>query len=129
MSTTVLFRSVSGQELALLEASGWLAFPPNLTGQPVFYATLDEAFARIVASDWKASNNYDGLGFVARFAVRDAFLQTYELKAKAPSEHLAYAFPAGDLEAFNAAIVGPIEIIGAYGVDGQRSDRLAITEQ
>ncbi|HUO22525.1 MAG TPA: hypothetical protein VMU59_08420 [Caulobacteraceae bacterium] len=126
MSVT-LFRSVSGQELALLEASGWRAFPPSLSGQPVFYATPDEAFARKVAADWKASNNYDGLGFVARFAIGDDFLAAYELAAR--GEGAAYAIPAADIAAFNTAIKGRIEIIGAYGVDGQRSDIMAIPEQ
>ena len=37
MKTTTLFRPVGPKELALIEQSGWKAFPPRLPDQPIFY--------------------------------------------------------------------------------------------
>ena len=56
--------------------------------------------------------------------MRDAFLAAYQPKVVGGREHEEYWIPAEDLPAFNAAIDGRIEIIGAYGVDGERSDVL-----
>jgi hypothetical protein len=124
--TTTLYRAVSGQELALIEASGWSAFPPHFPGQEVFHPVADEAYARKVASECKVVRNQDGLGFVARFAVQDDALTAY---ARQNGDCNEYRIPADGLGALNDAIEGRIEIIGAYGVQGERSDILAIIKQ
>jgi hypothetical protein len=125
MTTTVLYRPIGGQELALIEASGWTQFPPRLPEQPIFYPVTNEAYARQIALDWNVRHNADGLGFVTRFAVLTEFLTAYERKVVGGREHEEYWIPAEDLPAFNAAIKGRIEIIGAYGVDGDRADALS----
>jgi hypothetical protein len=124
MTTTILYRPIGSGELALIEASGWREFPPRLPEQPIFYPVTNEAYARQIAQDWNVRHNPDGLGFVTRFAVLDDFLAAYERKIVGARQHEEYWIPAEDLPAFNAAIDGRIEIIGAYGVEGQRSDAL-----
>jgi hypothetical protein len=37
VSTTTLYRPVGPEELALIQASGWKAFPPRLPEQSIFY--------------------------------------------------------------------------------------------
>lgn len=37
---TILYRPVGPQELVLIEASGWIAFPPRKAEQPIFYPVL-----------------------------------------------------------------------------------------
>ena len=37
-----LYRPTGPAELALVEASGWLAWPPRLPEQPIFYPVLNE---------------------------------------------------------------------------------------
>ena len=123
---TTLYRAVSGQELALIEASGWSAFPAYFPDQQVFYPVTDEAYARKVASECKVVRHQDGLGFVARFAVNDDALAAYACQNEACNE---YRIPADGLGALNDAIEGRIEIIGAYGVQGERSDLLADIKQ
>jgi hypothetical protein len=113
MTTTTLYRPIGAQELALIEASGWRAFPPARPN-PSFSPLTDAALAHQVARDRNAQNNHDGLGFVTRFAVRSDFLAAYECTAAGGVEHAEYCIPAADLEAFNAAIDGPIEIIAGY---------------
>ncbi|MBX6316429.1 MAG: hypothetical protein IRY99_26480, partial [Isosphaeraceae bacterium] len=46
---TTLYRPVGPVELALIEATGWRAFPPRLPEQPIFYPVLNEAYARQIA--------------------------------------------------------------------------------
>ena len=122
MTTTTLYRPIGSQELALVEASGWREFPPHPPERPPFSSVTSEAYARLIAQ--KLCHTLDELGFVTRFAVLDAFLSRYERKVVGVHPHEEYCIPAGDLSAFNAAIHGRIEIIGAYGIDGDRSDIL-----
>jgi hypothetical protein len=42
---TVLFRPVGQKELDLIAATGWMAFPPRLDWQPIFYLVLNEEYA------------------------------------------------------------------------------------
>jgi hypothetical protein len=129
MTTTTLYRPIGSGELALIEASGWREFPPRLPEQPIFYPVTNESYARQIAQDWNVRHNPDGLGFVTRFAVSNDFLSAYERKVVGARQHEEYWIPAEDLPAFNAAIDGRIEIIGAYGVGGERSDALPFREQ
>ena len=123
MTTTILYQPVGSQELALIEATGWREFPPHAPGRQAFHPLTNEALARKMAQN--ACHKLDELGFVTRFAVLNAFLARYERKVVGAREHEEYWIPAEDLPAFNAAIDGRIEIIGAYGIDGDRSDMLA----
>ena len=109
--TLTLWRPVGEAELRLIEASGWRAFPPRLPEQPIFYPVLDEAYAVQIARDW---NGPRGGGWVTKFQVRRAFLDSYEVQQVGSRAHLEYWIPAGQLEAFNEAIVGKIEVIAEF---------------
>jgi len=110
--TRILFRPVGPQELALIEASGWRAFPPRLQDQPIFYPVLTEAYAVKIARDWNMPSS--GSGYVTRFAVAKSYLDAYRVEEAGGAEHLQYWIPAEDLPAFNAAIVGTIELIAEF---------------
>jgi hypothetical protein len=43
--TVTLWRPTGPHQLALVEASGWTAWPPRLPDQPVFYPVVNEANA------------------------------------------------------------------------------------
>jgi hypothetical protein len=47
--TTVLYRPVGPEELALIEQSGYRAFPARLLCQPIFYPVLNETYAVQIA--------------------------------------------------------------------------------
>ena len=114
MSATVtLYRPVGGTELALIEASGWRAFPPRLPEQPIFYPVTNEAYATQIARDWNTKHG-DGSGHVTRFAVAAAHLAQYERKVVGGRQHEEYWIPAEALTAFNEAIVGHIEVIASF---------------
>jgi hypothetical protein len=112
MNTRTLFRPVGPKELALIEASGWRAFPPRLPEQPIFYPVLNEEYAKQIAKDWNVKES--GSGFVTSFAVDDAFLKRYPIQTVGSSVHKELWVPAEDLDAFNQHIVGPIKVIAEF---------------
>jgi hypothetical protein len=114
MTAVTLYRPVGTAELKLIEESGWRAFPPRLPEQPIFYPVTNEDYARQIARDWNARHNDDRKGFVTRFTVSVDFLRAYPPKLVGGREHEEHWIPAADLDAFNAALVGPIEVIATY---------------
>ncbi len=88
------------------------AFPPRLPDQPIFYPVLSEDYAIKIARDWNVRDS--GVGYVTRFAVRRDFLDRYDVQVAGGRAHSEYWIPAEDLDAFNMAIVGEIEIIHEF---------------
>jgi len=88
------------------------AFPPRLPEQPIFYPVLSEEYARKIARDWNVPAS--GRGYVTRFHVTKLFLNRYQVQEAGGRSHLEYWIPAEDLPAFNAALVGEIEVIAEY---------------
>ena len=116
MSTVTLYRPVGAEELALIEDSGFTAFPPRLPEQPIFYPVTNESCAIQIARDWDAKRNPSHKGFVRQFAVDADFLSGFQKKVVGGREHEEYWIPAHDLESFNSNIVGQIEV--THSVDG-----------
>src|SRR5215467_4718288 len=75
--TTTLYRPTGEQELALIRDSGFRAFPPRLSWQPIFYPVLFEEYAIQIARDWNARDGKRG--YVTCFAVRTDFLARYQV--------------------------------------------------
>ena len=80
--------------------------------QPIFYPVTTEDYAIKIARDWNVPAS--GSGFVTRFEVRKDFLNKYEVQLPGGREHAEYWIPAEELEDFNAAIVGLIEVVQTY---------------
>jgi hypothetical protein len=107
-----LWRPVGPAELELIRASGMRAFPPRLPEQPIFYPVLSEEYAIKIARDWNVPAS--GKGYVTRFRVSKQFLSRYEVHEVGGEAHREYWIPADDLPAFNAALVGAIEVVAEY---------------
>jgi hypothetical protein len=113
--TTLLYRPVGRAELALIEASGWTAFPPRLPHQPIFYPVANEAYAVQIARDWNTRDAASGhAGYVTRFRVRSDFLARYPLQTAGARQHQEYWIPAEEMDAFNASIIGAIEVTAEF---------------
>lgn len=110
--TVTLWRPTGPEELALVKASGWTAWPPRLPEQPIFYPVLNEAYAHKIAREWNVKAS--GVGFVTRFEVRKTFLQRYDVQQVGGNTILEYWIPADELDEFNANIVGRIEVVAEY---------------
>jgi hypothetical protein len=110
--TTTLWRPVGPQELALIKQSGMRAFPPRLPEQPIFYPVLSLDYAVDIASKWNVPES--GSGYVTRFEVNKRFLNDYRPQVAGGKDRLEYWIPAEKMDAFNAAIVGEIEVVASY---------------
>jgi hypothetical protein len=110
--TATLYRPVGPAELALIEASGWKAFPPRLPEQPIFYPVLNVEYARQIARDWNVRES--GAGFVMRFEIDAAYVARFAVQTVGAAVHQELWVPAEELDTFNAHIVGTIEMIEAF---------------
>src|ERR1700682_2144256 len=110
--TVTLWRPVGPLELELIQKADMRAFPPRLPEQPIFYPVLSEEYAVKIARDWNVAHS--GSGFVTRFHVLGGFLSRYAVQEAGGRGHQEYWIPAEDLAAFNAAIVGKIEVIASF---------------
>ncbi len=108
IDTIILWRPVGPEELQLIEQTEMKAFPPRLPDQPIFYPVTSEDYAIKIARDWNVPKS--GVGYVTRFAVRRDYLEKYAEQEAGGKAHREYWIPAEDLDAFNAAIVGEIEV-------------------
>jgi hypothetical protein len=110
--TVTLWRPVGPEELRLMRAADMRAFPARLPEQPIFYPVTTEDYAVKIARDWNVPAS--GVGYVTRFRVRRDFLELYEAQDAGGRAHREYWIPAEDLDAFNAAIVGEIEVTAEF---------------
>ncbi len=104
-----LYRPVGPEELRLIEASGWRAFPPRLPGQPIFYPVTNEKYPTQIARDWNVKES--GAGFVTAFEVDGDYLSQYSKQQVGGAIHTEYWIPAEVLDAFNANIAGQIRVL------------------
>ena len=110
-SVTLLYRPVGQKELDLIQATGFTAFPPRLSWQPIFYPVANEDYAIQIARDWNTKDAENGsVGYVTRFAVRSKYLENFPAKQVGGTEHIEYWIPAEELTEFNRQIVGLIEV-------------------
>jgi len=115
METKTLYRPVGEKELALIRAAENRSFPPRLFWQPIFYPVLTLEYATQIARDWNTRDEASGFaGHVTRFEIRAEFIARHEVHRVGSSEALEYWIPAEALAAFNAAIVGEIEVIATF---------------
>jgi hypothetical protein len=111
----ILYRPTGRKELDLVEASDWRQWPPRLPDQPIFYPVTSFAYAEKIARDWNsvlaAPNNE---GFVTRFKIDVETSVRYPVQQAGGRDHEELWVPAEELEAFNAGIIGKIEVVAVY---------------
>jgi hypothetical protein len=112
IETMILYRPVGPKELELIAASGFREFPPRLPEQPIFYPVLNEEYAADISRKWNVKDY--GAGYVTRFRVRKEFAEKYPVQIVGDSTCRELWVPAEELQAFNANIVGLIEVIAEY---------------
>jgi hypothetical protein len=110
--TLILYRPTGPKELALIEASGWRAFPPRLPDQTIFYPVMNEEYATQIARDWNVKAS--GSGYVTKFAVDAGYLVRFQVQQVGALIHQELWVPAEELEEFNRHIIGEIEVIAEF---------------
>ncbi|MCX6316996.1 MAG: ADP-ribosylation/crystallin J1 [Bacteroidetes bacterium] len=115
MKTITLFRPVGQKELELIRESGYTRFPPRLDWQPIFYPVMNEAYAAQIASEWNTKDEFSGYaGYVLAFDMPASITDQYPVQNVGGELHNELWVPAGELEAFNAAIIGEIRLVRSY---------------
>jgi len=115
--TVALYRPVGPEELALIAATSYSAFPPRLPEQPIFYPVTNEAYATQIARDWNTKHGARR-GFVTRFDVEADYVGKFERQIVGGREHEELWVPAEELSEFNRHIVGRIEVIAEFKGEG-----------
>lgn len=115
LQLTTLYRPVGQQELDLIAASGFRAFPPRLPSQPIFYPVLNLEYAVQIARDWNTRDEENGsVGYVLRFSVPSDYAGRYPAHQVGGRIHSELWVPAEELAEFNAQIVGTIEVLHEF---------------
>ena len=57
MGSVLLYRPVGLTELELIAAAKFVAFPPRMPEQPIFYPVLNFDYAEQIARDWNTKTN------------------------------------------------------------------------
>lgn len=115
MKTTTLYRPVGEYEMILIIESGFKEFPPRLEWQPIFYPVLNEEYASEIAEKWNTrdeAGNY--LGFVTQFDVKEEVADQYPAQNVGARNHDELWVLSEELDGFNKAIVGNIEVIKVF---------------
>ena len=107
-----LWRPTGPTELALVERSGFRAWPPRLPEQPIFYPVLNEAYATRIARDWNVSAS--GVGYVTKFEVDRDYLAQFPVRQVGGADILEYWIPAERLDEFNRHIIGLISVVAEF---------------
>jgi hypothetical protein len=110
--TQTLWRPTGPEELELVRASGWRAWPPRLPDQPIFYPVLNREYATKIARDWNVPSS--GSGYVTRFQVEKSYLDNFKVHQVGGDTILEYWITAENLAEFNRHIVGLIEVVNEY---------------
>jgi len=87
------------------------ALPPRLPERPIFYPVTTAAYANKIARDW---NCPPAARATSRFEVGREYLDRYAVQTAGGRTHQEYRIPAEELPAFNAAIVGEIEVTASF---------------
>ncbi|MGN7865662.1 ADP-ribosylation/crystallin J1 [Chryseobacterium sp.] len=115
MKTTRLYRPVGEKEMLLIIENGFKKFPPRLEWQPIFYPVLNEEYASEIAEKWNTRDEFGNyLGFVTQFDVLEEVANQYPAQNVGARNHNELWVPSEELETFNAAIVGKVEVIKVF---------------
>jgi hypothetical protein len=82
-----------------------------LPRQPIFYPVATIDYARQIARDWNTRDEESGFsGYVTSFAVESGYLSKLEPHTVGSLAHVEYWIPANELNSFNSAIRGRIQL-------------------
>jgi hypothetical protein len=112
IDTVTLFRPLGPDELRLIEAQDWAAFPPRLPEQPIFYPVTNFEYAREIAEHWNVRDQ--GCGYVVQFELRADYISQFDAHKVGAKHHTEYWIPAAELEEFNRNIVGRIKLVAQF---------------
>lgn len=129
METITLYRPVGQIELDLIKTSGYKAFPPRLSWQPIFYPVLDYDYACKIAREWNTNDNENGnVGYVTEFDVPISYFEKFEVQNVGGMNHNEIWVSAEELTEFNQKIMDKIKVVEAFYGEGFVGERLVFSK-
>lgn len=127
MKTVTLYRPVGQPELDLISGSGYKAFPPRLSWQPIFYPVLNLEYASSIAHEWNTNDDANGnVGYVTQFDIPEDYFRTFEVQNVGALHHNEIWVPAELLQEFNAKIVNNIRVVKAFYGEKFRGEKIEV---
>jgi hypothetical protein len=124
MNNITLYRPVGQLELDLIKESGYKAFPPRLSWQPIFYPVLDFDYACTIANDWNTNDEANGnVGYVTSFEIPMGYFNSFKIENVGAVNHNEMWVPAEQLEEFNSKIISGIKVIKAFYGDKHKGTK------
>lgn len=115
MSTVTIYRLVNWEELGLVAASGYRAFPPILPHTSIFHPVKNEAYVDEIATMWNdKAEHLDCPGAILECDIDSEFLRRFEFRRTIFSRALEYRVRAKDLDEFNNNIQGEVRVIKRF---------------
>ena len=104
----VLYRSVTAEELARIEKGDWVSFPSSKSDLVFIRSHGDDAAREFFKRT--DSGRVDGMHLIRCFMFHEP-VEKFEHKSGQASQKGALRISPDDLDAFNHAIQGPIELV------------------
>lgn len=102
-------------EFDLIAAADFLAFPPRLDIQPIFYPVTTLAYAEEIARRWNTKDAVSAFcGYALEFDIEAEWIARYPVQTVGSSAHQELWVPAEDLADFNSRLVGPIRVVSRF---------------
>jgi hypothetical protein len=108
--TQTLVGLVSENELPLIVAANFAAFPVQSSEPAIFYALASRRGGRAF-KEFLDRKSQQRCGYVIRCEAPKSFIAQYEIAQANHKDHVEYRVPAGDVEAFNRHLVGKINVV------------------
>lgn len=123
--TLKLYRPVGKKELELIADSGFKAYPPRLTWQPIFYPVMNFEYAAQIAREWNTPDEFSGYcGFVTAFEVDATYASKFAVQNVGGFEHNELWIPSEELAEFNEHIIGKINVLAAFYGEKYEGEKL-----
>ncbi len=95
----ILYRPTGLKELLLVRDAAWMAWPPRLPDQPIFYPVTTFDYAERIARDWNSvAKAPDNLGFVTKFEIDSETTGNYPVQVAGGQAHTELWVPAEELD-------------------------------
>ena len=108
----------------MIKETGYKAFPPRLSWQPIFYPVLDFDYACTIANDWNTKDDANGnVGYVTKFEISVEYFNEFKVENVGAANHNEMWVPAERMEEFNSKIVSGIKVVKAFYGDKFRRER------
>lgn len=118
-----LYRPVTAEEYAAVEALHFAGFPPRESGQQLFTALLSEEGAVQIARHLRTEKSAEGdTSYVLAFLAEDSYIRQFTVQSADSPERRSLWIPAEEVGILNQHLIGKIRVVGSYEIDRTGGD-------